>query len=104
MHGRRATVTRPAETTATVIPAIRYRDAPAAIDWLCDAFGFERHMVVEGEDGAVAHAQLPFGNGMVMLGTHRDDGNGALVGPPQGLCSQGRTGRSSGREGGCPYV
>jgi uncharacterized glyoxalase superfamily protein PhnB len=29
-------------TKATVIPSIRYRDEPAAIEWLCQAFGFER--------------------------------------------------------------
>ena len=52
-----------------MIPAIRYRDAAAAIDWLCEAFGFERHLVVPGEGGTIAHAQLAFGNGMVMLGS-----------------------------------
>lgn len=56
-----------------VIPAIRYRDAAAAIDWLERAFGFERHMVVEGEDGVVEHAELRVGSGMVMLGSARDD-------------------------------
>ena len=25
---------------STVIPALRYRNAPAAIDWLCRVFGF----------------------------------------------------------------
>ena len=34
-----------ASTTATIIPCLRYRDAPAAIDWLCQAFGFEKHAV-----------------------------------------------------------
>jgi uncharacterized glyoxalase superfamily protein PhnB len=29
-----------------IIPALRYRDAAAAIDWLCNAFGFSKHMVV----------------------------------------------------------
>lgn len=58
-----------ADTRLTVIPALRYRDAAAAIDWLCRAFGFERHLVVPGDDGAIAHAQLSFGNGMVMLGS-----------------------------------
>lgn len=82
-------MTRPADTTATVIPAIRYRDAPAAVDWLCEAFGFERRMVVEGEDGGIAHAELCFGTGMVMLGTARKDSYGALVAPPEGTCSQG---------------
>jgi len=29
-----------------IIPALRYRNGAAAIDWLCAAFGFERKMVV----------------------------------------------------------
>lgn len=58
----------PADTTATIIPCLRYRDAPAAIDWLCRAFGFERHAVYADGD-TVHHAQLVFGNGMVMLGS-----------------------------------
>lgn len=56
-------------TRATVIPCLRYRDAPKAIDWLCSVFGFEAHLVVANEDGTIAHAQLTLGNGMVMLGS-----------------------------------
>ena len=56
-------------TRASVIPCLRYRDAPAAIDWLCSAFGFERQAVYPDADGGIAHAQLTFGNGMVMLGS-----------------------------------
>ncbi|MFN0194766.1 MAG: VOC family protein [Aestuariivirga sp.] len=52
---------------ATIMPVLRYRDAPAAIEWLCQTFGFEKHLVIPGKDGAIAHAQLSFGNGMVML-------------------------------------
>ncbi len=59
----------PKRTTCTVIPGLFYRDAPAAIDWLCRAFGFERHLVVDGGNGVIAHAQLTFGNGMIMLGS-----------------------------------
>ena len=60
-----------ADTTSTIIPCLRYRDAPAAIDWLCRAFGFARRAVYA--DGAtVHHAQLSFGNGMVMLGSVDD--------------------------------
>ena len=33
--------------SATIIPTIRYRDAPKMIRWLCDAFGFEKHFVVD---------------------------------------------------------
>jgi uncharacterized glyoxalase superfamily protein PhnB len=35
---------------------LRYKNATAAIDWLCNAFGFERKMVVPGEGGSIAHA------------------------------------------------
>lgn len=56
-------------TKAAVIPCLRYRNAPAAIDWLCRTFGFEKHLVVPNTDGSIAHAQLGFGNGMVMLGS-----------------------------------
>ena len=61
-----------------VIPGLRYLDAPAAIDWLCRAFGFEKHAVYANSDGTIAHAQLTLGKGMVMLGSVRKnspDGN-----------------------------
>lgn len=56
-------------TRVTVIPSLRYRDAPAAIEWLCSAFGFEKNAVYPNPDGTIAHAQLVFGNGMIMLGS-----------------------------------
>jgi uncharacterized glyoxalase superfamily protein PhnB len=58
---------------STVIPAHRYRNAPAAIDWLCQVFGFERRAVYEGENGTIAHAELTLGGGMIMLGSQKDD-------------------------------
>ncbi|MDX1650174.1 MAG: VOC family protein [Myxococcota bacterium] len=85
----------PKAATAPVIPSLRYRNAPEAIDWLCRAFGFERHLVVPGEaEGTVAHAQLTFGRGMIMLGSAGTHGDGydALVRPPaeaDGVCTQG---------------
>ena len=63
-------------TTATIVPSLSYRDAPAAIEWLCRAFGFEKHLVVPAEDGTIVHAQLVFGNGMIMLGSARRDDSG----------------------------
>lgn len=56
-------------TRATVIPCLRYRDALAAINWLCATFGFETQAVYSNDDGTIAHAQLTFGNGMIMLGS-----------------------------------
>ena len=60
-------------TTQVLFPFLRYRDAPAAIDWLVKAFGFEEQMVVPGENGTIAHAQLSVASGIIMLGTARDD-------------------------------
>ena len=56
-------------TRATVIPCLRYRNAPAAIEWLCRTFGFEKHLVVPGEGETVVHAELSFGDGMIMRGS-----------------------------------
>jgi uncharacterized glyoxalase superfamily protein PhnB len=55
--------------TSTIIPCIRYRDAARMIDWLCETFGFEKQMVVTGEDGAIVHSQLKHGTGMIMVGS-----------------------------------
>jgi uncharacterized glyoxalase superfamily protein PhnB len=54
---------------ATVFPTLGYDDAPAAIDFLVDAFGAERFAVYAGEQGQIHHAELRFGNGLVMLGS-----------------------------------
>lgn len=61
------------EVKSTVIPALRYQDAHAAIDWLCQVIGFARHAVYEGENGTVGHAELTLGGGMIMLGSQKDD-------------------------------
>jgi uncharacterized glyoxalase superfamily protein PhnB len=54
-------------------PALQYADANAAIDWLERAFGFRRMLVVPGETaGTVAHAELAFDGGVLMLGSRRD--------------------------------
>jgi uncharacterized glyoxalase superfamily protein PhnB len=56
----------------TIIPSRRYRDCPKAIEWLCSAFGFEKHAVYPGPDNTIAHAELAHGNGMIMLGSIND--------------------------------
>ena len=67
------------------IPCLRYRDTPAAIDWLGEVFGFACQGAVPGSDGASAHAQLTLGGGMIMLGTvsEDDDYGRVLVQPDQ---------------------
>jgi uncharacterized glyoxalase superfamily protein PhnB len=66
----------------TVIPSLRYKDAPAAIEWLCRAFGFEKNAVFPNPDGTIAHAQLTLGKGMIMLGSVSDNEFGRLMKQP----------------------
>ena len=73
------------EKRASIIPTMQYRDAKAAIDWLCQAFGFERHLVVQGENDAIAHAQLTYGGSMVMLGTKNDNEYGRFIKTPESI-------------------
>lgn len=82
-------------TVATIIPSLRYQNALRAIDWLCNAFGFEKQAVYADGD-IVHHAQLTFGNGMIMIGS-ADNGNvwsGRYAQPNQ----------IGGRETQCPCV
>ena len=59
--------TTPIRTSITA--AALYRDAPAAIEWLCRVFGFAKHAVYPGPDNTIAHAELTLGGGMFMLGS-----------------------------------
>ncbi|MEC4572164.1 VOC family protein [Streptomyces virginiae] len=53
----------------SICPTLVYRDAKAAIKLLTEAFGFSQVAVYEGDDGSVVHAELAYGNGVVMLGS-----------------------------------
>jgi uncharacterized glyoxalase superfamily protein PhnB len=53
---------------STIIPTLRYQEAKKMIEWLCSVFGFEKQAVYEDPDGSIMHAQLTFGNGMIMIG------------------------------------
>lgn len=61
---------------STIMPAMRYRDAVAAIEWLCSVFGFAKHAVYPGPDNTIGHAELTLGGGMIMLGSYKDDAYG----------------------------
>ena len=53
----------------SLIPCLRYTDAPAAIEFLCSAFGFTRHAVFadDADPSLILHAQLALGEAMIML-------------------------------------
>lgn len=61
-------------THPNIFPAVRYRDADAALAWLQDAFGFVEKAVHRDDAGALAHAELRLGAGIVMFGQHREGG------------------------------
>ncbi len=60
-------------TTSSIFASLTYDDAPAAIEFLCGAFGFTKRLVVPGEDGTVRHSELTHGNGVVMISSPRDN-------------------------------
>ena len=59
------------DLTPNIFPALKYKDGPAAVDWLTRVLGFEPQMVVPGPDGTVTHAELRLGPGTIMLGSAR---------------------------------
>jgi uncharacterized glyoxalase superfamily protein PhnB len=48
--------------------AVFYKKPFAALDWLEKAFGFERSMVITDANGNLAHGEMKFGDGYIMLG------------------------------------
>jgi len=73
----------PPPERATITPGLLYHDAPAAIKWLTRAFGFKPRLVVHRPDGTIAHAQLVFGDGMVMLASAESFDAGHLLKTPR---------------------
>ena len=49
--------------------ALFYRDPLAALDFLERAFGFERVMMITDADGNLAHSEMKFGDGYIMVGS-----------------------------------
>ena len=52
-----------------VVPALSYRDPMAAFEWLQRAFGFEPALLITDADGKVAHSELVFEGGWIMVGS-----------------------------------
>jgi uncharacterized glyoxalase superfamily protein PhnB len=67
-------VQQTATAVGTMYPCLFYQDAPAAMEWLARAFGFETVLAVPGEtEGTIMHAEMRLGSGVIMLGTARPD-------------------------------
>src|ERR1700712_2766023 len=52
---------------SAAIPTLSYKDPAAAITWLINAFGFQDHLIVPGENNTVLHAELRLGEVMIMI-------------------------------------
>lgn len=52
-----------------MVPYLPYRDAAGALRFLAEAFGFEVVVEVPSDGGALAHAEMRYGAGVLMLGT-----------------------------------
>ncbi len=61
------------QVTSNIYPTLSYDDAPAAIEWLCRAFGFEKRLVVPGPEGTVMHSELSLGPGVIMVSTSKPE-------------------------------
>ncbi|HEX5063307.1 MAG TPA: VOC family protein [Kofleriaceae bacterium] len=48
--------------------SVFYSEAAKAIDWLCNAFGFEVQLRVEGEAGRIEHAELVLAGALITTG------------------------------------
>jgi uncharacterized glyoxalase superfamily protein PhnB len=57
-----------------IVPYLLYSDAPAAIDFLCKAFGFTEEFRLPMPDGRVGHAQLVYEGNLVMLASVFSEG------------------------------
>jgi uncharacterized glyoxalase superfamily protein PhnB len=49
------------------------------IDWLCQAYGFELRLKVEGDNGRIEHSELCFGDAVVMVAREREVGDRFVV-------------------------
>ena len=63
----------PPEGYQQVIPYLTYDDAPAAADFICRAFGFTERMRMPGPEGLLMHAELVFGDSVLMLSSAMPD-------------------------------
>ena len=62
-------VDNPPADNQRIIPYLSYADAPAAVEFLCRAYGFEAGVQMEMGDGVLGHAELHLGDNVVFLST-----------------------------------
>src|SRR5262245_38181042 len=66
-HPEDPSMTQPTRSPQAIVPYLAYEDAPAAIAFLCQAFGFEEIYRLPMPDGRVGHAELGLRGNVLML-------------------------------------
>ena len=66
-------MTSAASHRPSFIPSLAYKDNRAALAWLQKAFGFEPSEVLTDAEGNIVHAEMTYGDGVVMIGTEWAD-------------------------------
>jgi uncharacterized glyoxalase superfamily protein PhnB len=70
---------KPPQGWPRITAAVFYDDAAKAIDWLCEAFGFEVRLKIEGDGGRIEHSELTFGEGVIMVASTGGKSTGPMV-------------------------
>lgn len=55
------------------IPSVIYRDNRAALEWLENSFGFELSEVLTDAEDNIVHAEMTYGDGIIMVGSEFAD-------------------------------
>jgi len=55
-------------TRPRITPSLFYEDPAAALDFLESAFGLETSMRITDDSGKIVHAEMNYGDGLIMLG------------------------------------
>jgi len=62
-------VQNPPKGSQRIVPYFVYEDAPAVLEFLCTAFGFEEGLKFQGPDGMLMHAEVSLDDNLFMLAT-----------------------------------
>ena len=61
------------DNSGQIIPMLAYEDGVAAMNWLCDVFGFTEKTRMLDDQGRLAHGEVVMGSSIVMLSSPTPD-------------------------------
>jgi PhnB protein len=63
-------------STQQIIPMLAYEDGVAAMNWLCEVFGFKEVTRMTDDNGRLSHGEIAIGDSIVMLAEPTPDYQG----------------------------